>query len=325
MALADVRARGRQGDRAAQPPRLVELPLLPRLRPRLDVPELRGRARAAPSAGGVRRLPPLRPPRAVPEPLSGCGSVVGRAPRRRHRAASSTSCARRSGPRRLPGLPPRRRRRRRRAARAGRWQRSTARRAGVLVGTQMVAKGHDFPDVALGVVLDADQTLRFPDFRAEERTFALVTQLAGRAGRGGGPAAVGRARADAGPRRALDPVRGPARRRRLPRRRAGAPRGARAIRRSRSLIRIVCSRRGRGAALASRPRCAPLIAPPGGDRARARRRCSACAGRARSQLVVKAIDRAGGDRARSGARSTRARAEAGQHKGVSVSVDVDPQ
>jgi primosomal protein N' (replication factor Y) len=56
--------------------------------------------------------------------------------------------------------------------------------AGVLVGTQMVAKGHDFPDVALGVVLDADATLRFPDFRAEERTFALVAQLAGRAGRG---------------------------------------------------------------------------------------------------------------------------------------------
>jgi len=56
---------------------------------------------------------------------------------------------------------------------------------GVLIGTQMVAKGHDFPDVALGVVLDADATLRFPDFRAEERTFALIAQLAGRAGRGG--------------------------------------------------------------------------------------------------------------------------------------------
>jgi primosomal protein N' (replication factor Y) len=56
--------------------------------------------------------------------------------------------------------------------------------AGVLVGTQMVAKGHDFPDVTLSVILDADATLRFPDFRAEERTFALVAQLAGRSGRG---------------------------------------------------------------------------------------------------------------------------------------------
>jgi len=58
--------------------------------------------------------------------------------------------------------------------------------AGVLVGTQMVAKGHDFPDVVLSVVLDADSTLRFPDFRSEERTFALVAQLAGRSGRGPG-------------------------------------------------------------------------------------------------------------------------------------------
>ncbi len=55
---------------------------------------------------------------------------------------------------------------------------------GVLIGTQMVAKGHDFPDVTLGVVLDADATLRVPDFRAEERTFALIAQLAGRVGRG---------------------------------------------------------------------------------------------------------------------------------------------
>lgn len=56
--------------------------------------------------------------------------------------------------------------------------------SGILVGTQMVAKGHDFAEVTLSVVLDADATLRFPDFRAEERTFALVTQLAGRSGRG---------------------------------------------------------------------------------------------------------------------------------------------
>ena len=64
-------------------------------------------------------------------------------------------------------------------------ERFEAAQGGVLVGTQMVAKGHDFPDVTLGVVLDADATLRFPDFRSEERTFALVAQLAGRSGRGG--------------------------------------------------------------------------------------------------------------------------------------------
>jgi primosomal protein N' (replication factor Y) len=56
--------------------------------------------------------------------------------------------------------------------------------SGILIGTQMVAKGHDFPDVTLGLVVDADATLRFPDFRSEERTFQLVAQLAGRAGRG---------------------------------------------------------------------------------------------------------------------------------------------
>ena len=62
--------------------------------------------------------------------------------------------------------------------------------SGVLLGTQMVAKGHDFPDVGLGVVLDADATLRFPDFRAEERTFSLIAQLAGRSGRGTGSGRV---------------------------------------------------------------------------------------------------------------------------------------
>jgi primosomal protein N' (replication factor Y) (superfamily II helicase) len=56
--------------------------------------------------------------------------------------------------------------------------------SGVLVGTQMVAKGHDFPEVTLSAIVDADATLRFPDFRAAERTFAMVTQLAGRSGRG---------------------------------------------------------------------------------------------------------------------------------------------
>ncbi len=62
--------------------------------------------------------------------------------------------------------------------------------SGVLVGTQMVAKGHDFPEVTLAAILDADATLRFPDFRAEERTFAMVAQLAGRSGRGEAGGAV---------------------------------------------------------------------------------------------------------------------------------------
>jgi primosomal protein N' (replication factor Y) (superfamily II helicase) len=62
--------------------------------------------------------------------------------------------------------------------------------AAVLVGTQMVAKGHDFPDVVLGIAVDADASLRFADFRAEERTFALIAQLAGRSGRGRRPGRV---------------------------------------------------------------------------------------------------------------------------------------
>ena len=153
----------------------------------------------------------------------------------------------------------------------------------------MVAKGHDFPDVALGIVLDADQTLRFPDFRAEERTFALVTQLAGRAGRGG--ARRPRARADAGSRRAQS-IAFAARHDadgfladELARRKAlGYPPFA-------SLIRIVCARRAAGRraiaiaaapARADRPPGATVLGPAPLFRLR---------GRARSQLVIKATER----------------------------------
>jgi primosomal protein N' (replication factor Y) len=89
-------------------------------------------------------------------------------------------------------------------ARIGRLDRDTASGSGVeevlakmrgreldvLVGTQMVTKGHDLPGVTLVGVLLADQSLAFPDFRAAERTFQLLAQVAGRAGRGDRPGRV---------------------------------------------------------------------------------------------------------------------------------------
>ncbi|MDE5897589.1 MAG: primosomal protein N', partial [Clostridia bacterium] len=62
-------------------------------------------------------------------------------------------------------------------------RRFSDREADILVGTQMVAKGHDFPSVTLVGILDADMSLHFPDYRSGERSFQLVTQVAGRSGR----------------------------------------------------------------------------------------------------------------------------------------------
>ena len=191
--------------------------------------------------------------------------------------------------------------------------------AGVLVGTQMVAKGHDFPQVTLGVVLDADQTLRFPDFRAEERTFALVTQLAGRAGRGdaGGVVLVQTLAPEA--RSIIHAARHDAdgflaeelRHREL----LGYPPFG-------SLIRLVCAAEHAGAAhalaVALRDRLAAPSATVLGPAPLFRLR-----GRARTQLVIKAGDRPAAIAA-TGRAVDDVAALASKRK-VSVSVDVDPQ
>jgi primosomal protein N' (replication factor Y) len=188
---------------------------------------------------------------------------------------------------------------------------------GLLLGTQMVAKGHDFPDVALGVVVDADQTLRFPDFRAEERTFALVAQLAGRAGRGADGRVIVQtlspeassiayaARHDA----------------------AGflqeelARREALRYPPFADLIRIVCSgedgakAQGAAAAIATRlSRARELLGPAPLFRLR---------GRERFQVLVKTTERAAAIRAVGAAVEAIATDRA--YRDVALSVDVDPQ
>ena len=191
--------------------------------------------------------------------------------------------------------------------------------SGVLVGTQMVAKGHDFPDVTLGVVLDADATLRFPDFRAEERTFALVAQLAGRSGRGerGGRVIV----------QALDPaaealhfaarhdadgfLEGELSRREL----LGYPPHG-------HLIRVVCSSTEPGpeldAATAIRAALSSAGVPALGPAPLFRRQA-----RHRAQLVIRSRERAPAIAAvRAAVEQVAARRE---HAHASFAVDVDPQ
>ena len=189
-------------------------------------------------------------------------------------------------------------------------------RSGVLIGTQMVAKGHDFDGIALGVVLDADATLRFPDFRAEERTFALVAQLAGRTGRGGtsgrvlvqtlAPQArsiVAAARHDSDG--FLD---GELRRRRALR---YPPYG--------ELIRIVCSSARGGLALEAARELRGRLEGIAGAQLLGPAPLFRLRGRDRAQLVVKAAER------RAAVAAVGDAVARPLHREVAVSVDVDPQ
>jgi primosomal protein N' (replication factor Y) len=190
---------------------------------------------------------------------------------------------------------------------------------GVLVGTQMVAKGHDFPDVTLGVVLDADQTLRFPDFRAEERTFQLITQLAGRAGRGDGGGHVlvqtlapeARAIVLAARHDTDGFLEGELQRREA----LGYPPFS-------SLIRIVCSAPAAADARTAAGSLRERIAAPGAT-VLGPAPLFALRGRARSQLVIKARERAAAIAAVGEAVEAFARSRK-RARDVSVSVDVDP-
>ncbi len=199
-------------------------------------------------------------------------------------------------------------------------RRFEAARRGILVGTQMVAKGHDFPDVTLAVVVDADGTLRFPDFRAEERTFALVTQLAGRAGRGpaggrvlvqtlspGAPSIVAAAGHDAD----------------------GFLRAELARREAlryppfSSLIRIVCSAPEAAAVRAAAQALRAALGEIDGAQILGPAPLFRLRGRERTQLVIKAGDRAAAVRA-AGAAVDEVAADR-TRRDVAYSVDVDPQ
>jgi primosomal protein N' (replication factor Y) len=221
-------------------------------------------------------------------------------------------------------------------ARAAILERFHAAASGLLIGTQMVAKGHDFADVGLGVVVDADQTLRFPDFRSEERTFALITQLAGRTGRGASGGASGRVLVQT-----MEPaarpielasrhdsetfVRGELRRRKA----LGYPPFA-------TLVRVICAAIDADAARATADALRDRIAA-----ANAAREAEVTGneidrfailgpaplfmlrGKSRFQMVVKAGDRAAAVAAVGDAVDAVSASRA--HREVALSVDVDPQ
>jgi primosomal protein N' (replication factor Y) (superfamily II helicase) len=189
----------------------------------------------------------------------------------------------------------------------------------VLVGTQMVAKGHHFEGVALAAVVDADAAMALPDFRAEERTFQLLTQLAGRSGRDApGRVLIQTFQPDA------RPVELAARHDverflagELDRRRAlGYPPFS-------HLVRIVVSGRDQEGPLTALEELKTALGPPDDGRLLGPAPVLRLRGRHRAQLVAK-TERPGALAARA-ARALAAAAPAMRRAGLSVVVDVDPQ
>jgi primosomal protein N' (replication factor Y) len=186
----------------------------------------------------------------------------------------------------------------------------------VLLGTQMVAKGHHFEGVALAAVVDADTGMALPDFRAEERTFQLLTQLAGRSGRDApGRVVIQTFQPDARPIEL-------AARHDVERFLAGEldRREALGYPPFRHLVRILVSGRDQEGPLKA---LEELKAELGGEDVLGPAPMLRLRGRYRAQLVAK-TDRPGSFAARA-ARALAAAAPAMRKAGLTVVVDVDPQ